>query len=1242
MKKIVIALLAVVMILCSMGLVACDNASVLENYIFEYDGTVVTKDFVLPQTISGKEVKWSSDNEAVTLAKGEDSWTATINFPEEGQKTVTLTLSLGGSSKTFTVIVKALDVYSIADNYNFPQNKATITADFTLDSEASYKGKKATIEWSIAEDYSKYIALGTNDNGAKICKVTPQSEQTAVKIVAKFTYNGQSAEYPYDMTVYKDMEGYELVDYWYNNTGVSITMSGYVVEIGTAYSADYKNVNLYMVNDDFTAGYYLYRVGCDADNGALLEPGVHVTCTGTTNTNYNGLIETNAGGTLVVDKDVAPINVRDHVYAIDQDIIGDLPATVYNESRLVSLTNWNVKSIDATDDKLADGNFTLMTIEKGGKSVDVRVSKYLEGSYKSAVGDGTFDAIVALRDVYGTKGTDGKYTKKDGAVISVTGILSRYKDAWQIMPLAATDITAGTADTTATDDFVGTKVAAAIKKVNAALKDADLDGSKRITTTASATLPAAEGDVEISYRAVNAKAAVISGDSKNVLTVTPGNPEQSTLEITYKLGEFKTVQFVYIKSLIPTAVTMLDDIEAEMSKLVGDGINKVVVLPSAPAGATLTWSVRKGEKDGNTVIEIIDGQIVPTLYENEVKGMSITATLTYEGVTKTRTIFINVKAGKGSEAIDMSTVAEDTAYVLTIDQTNLSKQLYAMNEMNGYYGKTTEDFDSAASIYVQFVKDTDSKVVGYKLYFKKSNAKNYLRVVKSGDHTNFQIDGTDETASVFTYDATNKCLKTKVEDAEYYIGTYSTYNTVSASAISRISGSFPAYLGKETFKQLESREIEVETIDATTDLSTTEKDGKYTITAKDGQRITFTAAVDEGYTLTVTVNGKAVKPDDDGVYTVIVSGETKIVATGVAAPISIADFLAKETDDNKIFAIQGWVTAVNKVGGAGSFVIADSTGAVFSNATANVEYGKMYIVYGTRDVFNGVAQIGTTNVKAVETAETFTEPTATELAASTIDLSALETTIGTYTGKYYKITGTTAAKSGNYVNANYNGNQLLSLWMNDTLKAAASAMDGKEIVIYGYVRGFKANTYLTIQVAKVELADTTGGTTGGDSGEGEGSGSGSAGTDTPAGQVTVSKTISELKTANGWQDATIYASFALDTVISVASSCTNPNSYGQNTGKYYNNGTNWRIYQNENPSVVISAATGYKIVSVKVTYASQNTGVLTQGTTQVASGTVVTVNASSITFSVGNTGTATNGQARITAIEVIYAPVTAE
>ncbi|MBR2956438.1 MAG: hypothetical protein IKC54_04530, partial [Clostridia bacterium] len=147
---------------------------------------------------------------------------------------------------------------------------------------------------------------------------------------------------------------------------------------------------------------------------------------------------------------------------------------------------------------------------------------------------------------------------------------------------------------------------------------------------------------------------------------------------------------------------------------------------------------------------------------------------------------------------------------------------------------------------------------------------------------------------------------------------------------------------------------------------------------------------------------------------------------------------------------------------------------------------------------------------------------------------------------------------------------------------------------------------------------------------------GEEGGETPEGAISASKTIAEIATANSWADAQKYSSFALDSVITVSSSGTDAN-----TGKYYTSGNDWRLYQTGSPTLTISATEGYEIVSVKVTYSQKNTGCLTLTGSNVASGTLVDVNAQSVTFSVGNTGDATNGQARVTSIEVVYRPVQA-
>lgn len=140
----------------------------------------------------------------------------------------------------------------------------------------------------------------------------------------------------------------------------------------------------------------------------------------------------------------------------------------------------------------------------------------------------------------------------------------------------------------------------------------------------------------------------------------------------------------------------------------------------------------------------------------------------------------------------------------------------------------------------------------------------------------------------------------------------------------------------------------------------------------------------------------------------------------------------------------------------------------------------------------------------------------------------------------------------------------------------------------------------------------------------------SGGGDDSAELVTISNTIAKLADANSWNDATKYTTVNLDEIITASV------SGGSNTGKYYVNGENWRIYQNESPSLKISAVSGYTIKTVKITYSVKNSGTLTLNSSNITSGTEVVVDANTINFGVGNTGTATNGQVQVTEINVVY------
>ena len=145
-------------------------------------------------------------------------------------------------------------------------------------------------------------------------------------------------------------------------------------------------------------------------------------------------------------------------------------------------------------------------------------------------------------------------------------------------------------------------------------------------------------------------------------------------------------------------------------------------------------------------------------------------------------------------------------------------------------------------------------------------------------------------------------------------------------------------------------------------------------------------------------------------------------------------------------------------------------------------------------------------------------------------------------------------------------------------------------------------------------------------------------TPNPDGSTTYNFVLADYASAQSIATGTPVTTIGLDFATLTASGTpTGGNTTGvANSGKYYTTDNAWRFYQNENPALVITAKSGYTLVSVKFTYGVKNTGVLTLNGSNVASGTTTTVTGNTITFSVGNTGSATNGQIQITSIEFVY------
>ena len=408
---------------------------------------------------------------------------------------------------------------------------------------------------------------------------------------------------------------------------------------------------------------------------------------------------------------------------------------------------------------------------------------------------------------------------------------------------------------------------------------------------------------------------------------------------------------------------------------------------------------------------------------------------------------------------------------------------------------------------IEFADITDIFAVAADMKDESLTKKAYMPVTIK----NVIIGDIDEASSYYYF---------TIGASKSYLRISSSDNMLSEAETKAFKDGFAALKGKyATVKGLAtvysgSFYIQVITADAAVEQAAPEKDpagqiadvkGRLAIDTKiNGSGRTFTLPTQDTVYTSVNIawaaSSEVAKIEDGKVtYTFTEDGTVKLTATlthatdatvsdtkefvvtlSVGTPVTVAEFLQKAVSEDEIYILTGFIVADAEDSKAGSFVFADATGAVFSYNKFDVAVGDKVKIVATRAANSGLPQLGTLSLTKLEKAEgeSYTYPEATELAAADIDLSALnEAKMGEMDGTFYKITGTILYKSDKYFNAGTVGatageyNQLLSVY------TASSLVDenllGKEVVIYGYVRGFSANKYLTVQVVRITEKDKT-------------------------------------------------------------------------------------------------------------------------------------------------------------------------
>ena len=143
---------------------------------------------------------------------------------------------------------------------------------------------------------------------------------------------------------------------------------------------------------------------------------------------------------------------------------------------------------------------------------------------------------------------------------------------------------------------------------------------------------------------------------------------------------------------------------------------------------------------------------------------------------------------------------DGASYVFALVQAERGETLYFTGEMSGYYLATSTNAAAAAKVYAEAVEG------GMRFYILKAGVKTYIDIVPRDDNpAKVNVKLVEEPTAVYTWDAERKVYTAVVGETTWYLGTYGTYNTISASDVSYIEdvskigvSQFPAQLGTAT------------------------------------------------------------------------------------------------------------------------------------------------------------------------------------------------------------------------------------------------------------------------------------------------------------------------------------------------------------------------------------------------------------------------------------------------------------
>ena len=986
-------------------------------------------------------------------------------------------------NKTPQELVDARDY--LYNQYKEFDGKAT-PADFNRVGAVMINGTKYPIEWTVevkTEGQSESVKVVKNEDGTVTVDV---DEKAAVEISYDLTATisnakGKTITVTFHHTVPQWRE-LTWAEYMATEKGQAVVIKGKVASISSKSTGDKYNC-MYIYDND--GGYYVYSLTEDPlttyPNLAL---GMTVQVTGEKDI-YNGTHEVKNATFTVIDAE-STIEFADitDIFAATDDMKSEtltkkayMPVTIKNViiGDIDEASSYYYFTIGASKSYLRISSSDNMLSEAETKAFKDGFAA-LKGKYATVKGLATvYSGSFYIQVITADAAVEQAAPEKDPAG-QIADVKGRLAIDTKINGSGRT-FTLPTQDTVYTSVNIAWAASSDIAKIE--------DGKVTYTFTE-------DGTVKLTATLTHATDATVSDTKEFVVTLSVGTP----VTVAEFLQKAVSEDEIYI--LTGFIVADAEDSKAgsfvfadatgavfsynKFDVAVGDKV-KIVATRAANAGLPQLGTISvtkldKAEGESYTYPEAtelaaadIDLSALNNAKMDEMDGTfyKITGTILYKSDKYFNAGTVGATAGEYNQLLSVYTASS------LVDENLLGKEVVIYGYVRG--------FSANKYLTVQVVRITEKDKTDAE---KLAEAKEAL--------TSVTADGGSEFADSFTL-VTEGANGTKISWAIKEEGiTALTINGANATVVKpeadvnvtliatiSLEGSSEAPVTKE-FPITITATIPTYTVTVTEVEGATivVKNGETVVesgaTLNKGTELTITVTPDETHILNKVMNGEAtLTAETDGTYKLTLTANANITVDVTACTvITVAEFLEKAVG-NDLYMLTGFIVADAEDEGTGSFVFADGTGAVFSYNKFDVAVGDKVKIVAKRAANAGLPQLGTQSVTKLEKAEgeSYAYPAATELAAADIDLSALNNAkMDEMDGTFYKITGTILYKSGSYTSAGTAGatagtyNQVLSLYTADSL-VDQNLLD-KEVIVYGYVRGFKTGKYLTIQVVKIE------------------------------------------------------------------------------------------------------------------------------------------------------------------------------